>query len=117
MLSPEAICAVTALFIVGMVWLRTRMRYARGPQQRRSLTRAGAIYFAGLVALLGAGWFAAPLLARWTGSATPVAPTFARVVWFLAAYYLFIPVHLVLQARGVAVFHASGLPKEGWRSP
>jgi hypothetical protein len=51
------------------------------------------------------------------GSPAPITPTLARVIWFLAAYYLFIPVHLVLKARGRAVFTPAGLPKEGWRSP
>ena len=32
--------AATALFIVGMVWLRTRMHYPRG-RERLLLTRAG----------------------------------------------------------------------------
>jgi len=116
MLSPNVTCAVTALFIVGMVWLRTRMHYARAARGPRSLTAAGAVYFAALGVLLASGWLAAPLLARSLGAGAPVVPTVARVVWFLAAYYLFIPVHLLLKSRGVAVFRDAGLPEEGWRT-
>jgi hypothetical protein len=105
MLPPDAISALAALFIVAMVWLRTRMQYRKNAQGRR-LTRAGLIYFAALVLLLVLGWFAAPAAARRL-AAVPVAPTLARVVWFLAAYYLFIPLHRALQARGVAVFGSS----------
>jgi hypothetical protein len=111
--SANAICAVTALFIVGMVWLRTRMHYAKGGGGRRSLTAAGVIYFAALALLLASGWFAAPQVAHLLAPTTPVAPTLARVVWFLAAYYLFIPVHLILKARGAAVFRAEDSPERG----
>ena len=104
MLSSNALSAVTALFIVAMVWLRTRMRYPRAPGRRRSLTTAGVLYFVALAALLAAGWFAAPPLGRSLAASFPVAPAFARAVWFLAAYYLFIPLHLTLRARGVTVF-------------
>jgi hypothetical protein len=104
--SADAIGAAAALFVAGMVWLRTRMHYPRGPQGRRSLGPAGAIYFAALVLLLAAGWFAAPPLARRLASSTPVTPTLARVIWFLAVYYLFIPAHLLLKARGVRVFRS-----------
>jgi hypothetical protein len=115
-LSPNVTCAVTALFIVGMVWLRTRMHYAREARGVRSLTGAGRGYFAALGLLLAAGWLAAPLLARSLGAAAPGMATVARVVWFLASYYLFIPVHLLMKARGVPVFRATGLPEEGWRT-
>jgi len=117
MSSPNVVAALALLFIVGMVWLRTRMHYARGARGWRSLSTAGTLYFAALAALLATGWFAAPQVARWVGSPAPITPTLARVIWFLAAYYLFIPVHLVLKARGRAVFTPAGLPKEGWRSP
>ena len=115
MLSPNAICAVTALFVAGMVWFRTRMHYSRGMRGRRSLTAAGAGYFAALAVLLLSGWFAAPALARRLSTTVPVAPALARVVWFLGAYYLFIPVHLLLKARGAAVFTSGDLPNGGWR--
>jgi hypothetical protein len=105
MLPPDAISALAALFIVGMVWLRTRMQYTKGMRARR-LTAAGVVYFAALGVLLVAGFFAAPAVAR-RAAAVPVAPTLARVVWFLLVYYLFIPVHRALRARGVAVYSAS----------
>jgi hypothetical protein len=104
MLSSNALSALTALFIVAMVWLRTRMHYPRTPGQRRSLTTAGVFYFVALAALLAAGWFAAPALGRALAASFPIAPAFARTVCFLAAYYLFIPLHLALRARGVTVF-------------
>jgi hypothetical protein len=106
MLPPEAVSAFAALFIVGMVWLRTRMHYPKRMPGRRRLTATGALYFAALGLLLVAGWFAAPALARRMSSALAVAPILARVVWFLAVYYLFIPLHGVLLARGLAVFRA-----------
>ena len=106
MLPPDAISALAALFIVAMVWLRTQMQYRKGVQGRRRITRAGLIYFAAFAALLVLGWFAAPPALRYM-TAVPVAPTLARVVWFLVAYYVFIPVHRTLQARGVAMFSSS----------
>jgi hypothetical protein len=113
MSSGNALSAVTALFIVAMAWLRTRMHYPRRTPERRSLTPAGAWYFAALVAMLAVGWFAAPRLARELTSSVPVAPAFARAVWFLAAYYLFIPLHLALRTRGVPVFRVGGSPEGG----
>jgi len=104
MSSGNALSAVTALFIVAMVWVRTRMHYPRRAPERRSLTPAGAWYFAALVVVIAVGWLAAPQLARALTSSLPIAPAFARAVWFLAAYYSFIPLHLALRARGVPVF-------------
>jgi len=110
MFPPDAACAVAALFIVAMVWLRTRMHYARergrpsARVRRLTLTRAGGCYFAALVAVLVLGWFAAPPLLRPLAGPGPAAATLPRVVWFLLAYYLFIPVHRALAARGVQVF-------------
>jgi hypothetical protein len=110
MLPPEAVSAFAALFIVGMVWLRTRMQYSKGLPGRQSLTAAGAVYFGVLGVLLVSGWFVAPAVARRMITAVPVpvtpTPTLARVVWFLAVYYLFIPLHRVLRARGHAVFRS-----------
>lgn len=113
MSSGNALSAVTALFIVAMVWVRTRMHYRRHTPGRRSLTRAGACYFAALAALLAAGWFAAPPLARTLTSSLPIAPAFARAVWFLAVYYLFIALHLFLRTRGMAVFRVGDSPEGG----
>jgi hypothetical protein len=103
MLSSNAICAVTLVFIVGMVWLRTRMHYRRG-RERLSLTRAGRIYFAVLGGVLVLGWLAAPAAGHAFWPAAPSTATLARVVWFLATYYLFIPLHRALRAQGVEVF-------------
>lgn len=104
MLPPEAVSAFAALFIVVMVWLRTRMHYSKSVPAARSLTAAGAMYFAALGLLLLLGWFAAPALAHQVSSPVPVAPSLARVVWFLAVYYLFIPLHRTLRSHGFAVF-------------
>src|SRR4029077_8914421 len=103
MLSSNAICAVTLVFIVAMVWLRTRMHYPRG-RERLLLTRAGRIYFAVLLGVLVLGWLVAPAAGRALWPAAASTPTLARVVWFLATYYLFIPLHRALRARGVEVF-------------
>jgi hypothetical protein len=102
-MPPDVICALSALFIVAMAWLRTRMLYSRAGGKRR-LTAAGAIYFASLGLLLLCGWVAAPRLVRSLATAALVTPTVARVAWFLLVYYLFIAVHRALRARGVAVF-------------
>lgn len=107
MFPPDAVCAAIALFIVGMVWLRTRMQYVPAPHGRLRLTVAGALYFAALALLLVSGWFAAPRLVRRLSPLAGVAPALARTAWFLLVYYLFIPLHRTLRARGVAVFRAT----------
>jgi hypothetical protein len=104
MLSPDAVCVVAALFIVGMVWLRTRMHYARKGQTGRSLTPAGAGYFTALGLALLAAWVFAPSLARLLAPNVPLNALLARVAGFLLVYYLFIPLHRALQAHGMAVF-------------
>ncbi|HEY4749719.1 MAG TPA: hypothetical protein VIH60_04965 [Steroidobacteraceae bacterium] len=104
MLSPDAVCAVAALFIVAMVWLRTRMHYAGKGRTGRSLTRAGASYFTALGLALLAAWLFAPYLARLLVPNAPANALLPRVVGFLLVYYLFIPLHRALQARGMAVF-------------
>jgi hypothetical protein len=111
MSSGNALSAVTALFIVAMVWVRTRMHYPRRAPERRSLTAAGACYFAALAAVIAVGWLAAPQLARALTSSLPIAPAFARAVWFLAAYYCFMPLHLALRTRGVPVFRTARAPE------
>jgi hypothetical protein len=98
------ISALAALFMVGMLWLRTGMHYPKGARSMRSLTAAGWLYFAVFLVLLLSGWFVAPPLARSLAGATPLPPTLARVVWFLASYYLFIPLHGMLRAHGRPVF-------------
>ncbi|HXY75637.1 MAG TPA: hypothetical protein VEH54_01895 [Steroidobacteraceae bacterium] len=106
MSSADAVCALALVFVAGMVWLRTRLQYARGSRGALSLTRAGSAYFAALLLLLGVGWFASPALARHLTSSMPLSPTLTRIAWFLGAYYLFIPVHRVLRAQGLEVLRA-----------
>jgi len=113
MFPPDAVSAAIALFIVGMVWLRTRMQYVPAPHGRLHLSVAGARYFAALALLLVLGWFAAPRVARRLAWLAPVAPALARTAWFLLVYYLFIPVHRMLQARGVAVFRGTDAEATG----
>src|SRR6202795_4936452 len=99
----DGLTAGTALFIVGMVCLRARMHYRRG-RARTALTRAGRIYFAVLLGVLGLGWLVAPAAGHALWPAAASTPTLARVVWFLATYYVFIPLHRAVRAPGVVVF-------------
>jgi hypothetical protein len=110
MVPPDAICALAALFMVWMLWLRTGMHYRKGARSVRALTAAGWLYFAAFALLLVSGWFAAPPLLRSVAGAAPLPPTLARVAWFLGAYYLFIPLHGMLRARGRPVFSAADPP-------
>jgi hypothetical protein len=105
MMPLDWLTAGTALFIVGMVWLRTRMHYRRGGE-RIALTRAGRIYFTVLLGVLVLGWLVAPAAGHALWPAAASTPTLARVVWFLATYYLYIPVHRALRRQGVEVFKA-----------
>src|SRR5450432_2401010 len=91
MLTANAPGALALLFILVMVWLRTRLRYPRTPGARLRLTRAGAGYFAALVVLLVAGWFVAPALVQRLGLSALLSGTFARAAWFLCIYATFIP--------------------------
>lgn len=99
-----AISALTALFIVGMVWLRTRMHYARRAGSRLRLQPAGRLYFAAVVGILVIGWFSAPSVGNALWPASNITPPIMRVIWFLATYYVFIIVHRALKANGVEVF-------------
>ena len=94
------------LFILVMAWLRTRLQYPHAPGSALHLTRAGAGYFLGLLALLALGCSTAPALAQQLGLALLVPAIFAQAAWFLAAYLLFIPLHRLLRARGIAVFRS-----------
>ena len=100
----DLIVPFTSLFIVGMIWLRTRMQYARRGAGPLQLTPAGRIYFAAVIALLLIGWFAAPVIGQTFWPTTGATPTLMRVVWCLVTYYIFILIHRVLKARGTAVF-------------
>jgi hypothetical protein len=106
MLSPNAVAALALIFIVGMVWLRTRMHYRRG-SERLVLTPAGRVYFGALLGALALGFVAAPVLGQALWPNPVNTPLLTRVVCFLAIYYLFIPVHQALRSRGVAVFRSS----------
>jgi hypothetical protein len=107
MSTQDAISAVTVLFIVGMIWLRTRMQYARRAPGGLELRRAGKIYFAAALGVLVLGWLVAPTVGRAMWPETNVTPALMRVVWFLATYYAFILVHRALKAKGVEVFRGA----------
>jgi hypothetical protein len=107
MTAQDLISAVTVLFIVGMIWLRTRMQYSRQARGGLLLQPAGRLYFAAAVMTLVLGWLLAPWIGRLAWPATPVTlanPMLMRVIWFLATYYIFIIVHRVLKVRGVVVY-------------
>ncbi|HEY6923091.1 MAG TPA: hypothetical protein VI653_06460 [Steroidobacteraceae bacterium] len=107
MQTQDLICAVTVLFIVGMIWLRTRVLYTREVRGALQLQRAGKMYFAAVAAVLVSGWLVAPLIGRLAWPDTNVTPLLMRVIWFLATYYVFIVVHRILKAKGVAVYKAA----------
>jgi hypothetical protein len=113
MLPADAIGAALALFIFGMVWLRTRMHYAPAPQGRLHVTAVGAVYFGALAVLLVSGWFVAPRVAPRLGY--PVPAIVARAVGFLLLYYLSVPVHRALKAHRAAVFAATVADPSGRR--
>jgi hypothetical protein len=103
--AQDAIVPFTALLMLALIWVRTRVQYsparAGGPVR---LQRAGRIYFGAVLALLAVGWFASPVLGRTFWPVPGVTPTLMRVVWCLATYYIFIVVHRVMKTRGAAVF-------------
>lgn len=102
--AQDLIVGITSLFIVGMIWLRTRMSYAQRGAGPLHLATRGRIYFGAAIAVLVIGWFAAPLIGHAFWPDTGATPTLLRVVWCLATYYLFIVIHRVLKARGSYVF-------------
>jgi hypothetical protein len=104
MLPPDALSVLAAFFIFGMIWLRTRMQYARRGTGRRTLTAAGVGYFAGVALLILAGWFIGSLLARQALSLAPLSAALVRGVWLIAVYYLSIGLNRALLARGRPVF-------------
>jgi hypothetical protein len=105
--AQDAIVAISALFIVGMIWLRTRTVYSvRGAGPLR-LQPVGRFYFGAAIAMLAAGWLAAPMIGRAIWPETGATPTLMRVAWCIATYYVFILVHRILKARGSPVFGPS----------
>jgi hypothetical protein len=99
--------ALALLFILVMVWFRTRLQYPRVPGTRLRLTRAGAGYFAALLVLLVVGWFAAPPLVQHFGPSVSMSGTLAQAAWFLGMYAAFIALHRVLRSRNVQVFRGA----------
>ena len=108
MAAANAPAALALLFILVMVWFRTRLHYSRAHAAPLRLARAGGGYFAALLVLLVAGWFCAPLLVQYFGLAALLSGTFARVAWFLGVYLAFIPLHRMLLSRGTQVFRKAG---------
>jgi hypothetical protein len=106
--AQDAIVPFTALLMLGLIWVRTRIQYSRTGEGPLRLQRAGQIYFAAAIAVLVVGWFAAPVLGRTFWPLPGVTPTLMRVVWCLAIYYIFIVVHRVMKTRGTAVFKPRG---------
>jgi hypothetical protein len=106
--AQDAIVPFTALLMLGLIWIRTRIQYSREGTGPLRLQRAGQIYFGAALALLAVGWFAAPVLGRTFWPVAGVTPTLMRVVWCLATYYIFIVVHRVMKTRGTAVFRHEG---------
>jgi hypothetical protein len=102
--AQDAIVPFTALLMLGLIWVRTRIQYSGKGVGRLRLERAGQLYFAAAAGLLALGWFAAPALAQTFWPAPGATPTLVRVVWCLATYYVFIIVHRILKARGTALF-------------
>lgn len=106
-MTPQDFTAlIAAIFIVGMIWLRTRTYYSRQRTGPLQLTQQGRVYFAIVLALIVVGWFIAPPLGRVVAPAMAASGTLVRVVWFLAIYYLCIPVHRFLNSRQVVVFRS-----------
>jgi hypothetical protein len=102
--AQDLIVGITSLFIVGMIWLRTRMQYTRPGTGPLQLAPAGRAYFGAAIGMLVIGWFAAPLIGEAFWANTGATPTLMRVVWCLATYYIFIVIHRVLKSRGTEVF-------------
>jgi hypothetical protein len=102
--AQDAIVPFTALLMLGLIWIRTRIQYSRAGAGPVRLQPAGRIYFGAVIVLLAVGWFAAPVIGSTFWPVPGVTPTLMRVVWCLATYYVFIAVHRVMKTRGKAVF-------------
>jgi hypothetical protein len=111
--AQDIISAVTVLFIVAMIWLRTRMQYAREVRGAVQLQPAGRLYYAAATAVLVSGWLVAPLVGHLVVPDANTTPGLMRVIWFLATYYLFIVVHRVLKSKGVEVYKAAASSWQG----
>ena len=110
--TQDILSAITVLFIVGMIWLRTRTLYTRQVRGALQLQPAGRIYFAAALAVLVLGWLVAPLLGRLMLADTNVTPGLMRVIWFLATYYVFIVVHRILKVKGIALYKVATQERE-----
>jgi len=108
--AQDVIVPFTAVLMLGLIWIRTRIQYSRAGGGPLRLQRAGRIYFGAVLALLAVGWFVAPVLGRTFWPVPGVTPTLMRVVWCLATYYVFIAVHRVMKTRGAAVFQQQADP-------
>ncbi|HEV7441187.1 MAG TPA: hypothetical protein VGO18_01245 [Steroidobacteraceae bacterium] len=108
--AQDAIVPFTAVLMLGLIWIRTRIQYSRPGTGPLKLQRAGRIYFGAALALLAIGWFVAPMLGRTFWPVPGVTPTLMRVVWCLATYYVFIAVHRAMKRRGAAVFEPQADP-------
>jgi hypothetical protein len=102
--AQDAIVPFTAVLMLGLIWIRTRIQYSRAGTGPLRLQAAGRIYFGAVLAVLAVGWFAAPVLGRTFWPVPGVTPTLLRVVWCLATYYIFIVVHRMMKTRGTVVF-------------
>jgi len=115
MTAVDVSSAAAAVFVVGMIWLRTRMQYlglarsdpAAGETRRTrglELRRAGWYYFGSAIVVLALGWLVAPLVGARFWPQAGASPPLTRIIWFLLTYYVFIVVHRSLRTRGIAVF-------------
>lgn len=96
--------ALTALFMLGMTWLRARLHYSRSHVGPLQLSGVGVGFFAGVAALLLSGWWLAAPLGRALWPAANAGATLARILWCLAVYYLAVALHRALRAAGLALF-------------
>src|SRR4051812_48684703 len=114
--ARDLIVVFTSVFIVGMIWLRTRMQYMRRGAGPLQLAPPGRAYFGAVVVLLVIGFFAAPLIGEAFWPNTGITPTITRVIWGLVTYYIFSVIHRVLKPGGTPVF-THGQPFEGGPHP
>ncbi len=102
--AQDAVGPFTALLMLGLIWIRTRIQYSATASGPLGIQPAGRLYFLAAAALLAAGWFVAPALGRLFWPVAGATPTLMRVIWCLAAYYVFVFVHRFMKSRGVRVF-------------